>query len=261
MIHTAAATAQARFGTDPAGASAAIEQIRNSAREAMTEMEAMLDQLRASPLENTGLVEALKKQCDALRFRTGADVRFSAGELPPSESLPPGAQQTLFRVAQEALANVGRHARAKHISVTLDSSSFSVQLRVDDDGVGFDTEQPAGGMGLGNMRARVEALGGVLAIISEPGKGALVRVSVPHAPAHTVGLVASMRHMLFWGGLCVFWLGMVIWASTALNRHRLDLVLWGVFLVVHSVVFARVTAAYLRVRRSVSHSQEEVGAS
>ena len=54
----------------------------------MTEMEALLDQLRASPLENTGLVEALKKQCDALRFRTGADVRFSVGELPPSESLP-----------------------------------------------------------------------------------------------------------------------------------------------------------------------------
>jgi signal transduction histidine kinase len=83
VIHTAAATAQARFDRDPAGATAAIEQVRNSAREAMTEMEVMLDQLRASPLENAGVVEALKRQCDALRFRTNADVRFRASRLTP----------------------------------------------------------------------------------------------------------------------------------------------------------------------------------
>ena len=91
VMHTAAATAQARFDIRPAPAPrAAIDQVRNSAREAMAEMEAMLDQLRAAPLENNGLVEALKKQCEALRFRTGADVRLTVGELPPSETLPLG---------------------------------------------------------------------------------------------------------------------------------------------------------------------------
>jgi signal transduction histidine kinase len=61
VIQTAAATAQARFEADPAGAASAVEQVRSSAREAMTEMEVMLDQWRASPLENTGLVEALRR--------------------------------------------------------------------------------------------------------------------------------------------------------------------------------------------------------
>jgi signal transduction histidine kinase len=111
-MQTAAATAQARFDGDPAGAKEALERLRESGREAMAEMEAMLDSLRASPLENTGLVEALKKQCEALQFRTGAQVDFELGTLPPSETPAPAAQHALFRVAQEALANVGRHTRA-----------------------------------------------------------------------------------------------------------------------------------------------------
>ena len=104
-------------------------------------------------------------------------------------------------MAQEALANVGRHARATHVTVTLDSTPISMQLRVDDDGVGFDTERPGSGMGLGNMRSRVETLGGILAVTSRPGTGTLIRVSVPHAPAETVGLKAARRRVLFWGGL------------------------------------------------------------
>ncbi len=260
-MHTAAATAQARFASDPAGAKAAVEQVRNSAREAMAEMEAMLDQLRAAPLENNGLVEALKKQCEALRFRTGADVRLVAKDLPPSETLPAGAHQAVFRVAQEALANVGRHARARHVLVTLDSTPISVQLRVDDDGVGFDTAQPPTGMGLGNMRARVQALGGVLAITSDPGKGTLVRVSVPHAPADTVSLAARGRRALFWGALSLFWLLMVVGGSRPLNGPRFDVMLWTVFFAFHCTVFARVTRTYLRARRSATSTTRGAGAS
>ncbi len=90
-IHTAAATAQARLGDDPDGTKEALDQVRGSAREAMTEMEAMLDQLRAVPLENAGLVEALKKQCEALGFRTGAKVDFQLGVLPRKRR--PGARR------------------------------------------------------------------------------------------------------------------------------------------------------------------------
>jgi signal transduction histidine kinase len=256
VMHTAAATAQARFESDPAGARVAVEQVRSSAREAMAELEAMLDQLRASPIENTGLVELLRKQCEALRFRTGAEVQFTLGELPPSETLMVCAQQALYRVAQEALANVGRHARATRVTVTLDSSPISVQLRVDDNGVGFDTGHASCGMGLGNMRARVEALGGILAVTSEPGKGTLVRVSLPHAPAEAVSLAARRRRVLFWGGMCVLWLSMVIWAS-AFGRApetRFDVMLWTVFLAFHCSVFARVTQTYLRARKSAPAS-------
>src|SRR2546426_8028027 len=127
-IQTAAATAQIRFETDADGARQALDQVRASARDAMTEMEGMLDQLRAIPLANAGLVEALKKQCEALGFRTGAHVDFRLGTLPTDEALPSGTQQAMLRVAQEALANVARHARASHVTVSLDSVSGRLQL-------------------------------------------------------------------------------------------------------------------------------------
>jgi signal transduction histidine kinase len=139
VIQTAAATVQARFEADRDGARSAIEQVRRSAREAMAEMEAMLDQLRAAPLENNGLVEALKKQCEALEFRSGARVELKLGDLPPNESLAPGAHQAIFRVAQEALANIGRHARPKRVMVQLDAAGGNVRLAIQDDGSGFDS--------------------------------------------------------------------------------------------------------------------------
>ncbi len=255
VIQTAAATAEARFGSDAAGTSAAIAQVRESAREALAEMDAMLDQLRAAPLENTGLVEALKKQCEALRFRTGADVRLSIGDLPPSESLPPGAQQAIFRVAQEALANVGRHARATLVSVTVDSTPFSVELRIHDNGVGFDAGQATTGMGMNNMRARVEPLGGVLAVTSEPGNGTLVRASVPHTPQISAADVAAYRRRaLFYAAFCLIWLGgLPLWN---LQRDRIDLVMWGVFMVFNCAVAARGALAYRRARRSASSATE-----
>ncbi len=179
VIQTAAATAQARFESDPAGASQALEQVRGSARDAMAEMEAMLDQLRAEPLENAGLVAALKKQCEALGFRTGARVEFKLGTLPPSTALAPGAQEAIFRVAQEALANIGRHARAGSVVVALDSVSRRVWLRVRDDGAGFDPNLPANGMGIANMRARAKEFGGEFELWSRPGGGTSIQFSLP----------------------------------------------------------------------------------
>jgi len=183
VIQTAAATAQARFDGDQDGAKAALEQIRGSAREAMTEMQVMLDQLRAVPLENAGLIESLKKQCAALGFRTGSRVDFKLGELPPSEALPPGAHEAILRGAQEALANVGRHARASSVLVLLDSVRGQVELKVQDDGAGFDPEQSGRGQGIANMRARVEEFGGKFELISRPGNGTSVALSFPYMAA------------------------------------------------------------------------------
>jgi signal transduction histidine kinase len=179
-IQTAAATAEARFDGDADGARAALGQVRASAREAMSEMEAMIAQLETTPRENTGLVEALKKQCEALGFRTGAEVKLDIGELPPSETLPPGAQQALFRCAQEALANVGRHARARHVAVTLATDGRQLHLTIRDDGVGFNPDGQSKGMGMRNMSARVVMLGGTLTVRSRAGAGTTVLFSVPY---------------------------------------------------------------------------------
>jgi signal transduction histidine kinase len=178
-IQTAAATAQTRFEPDPEGARGAIAQVRASAREAMTEMEVMLDQLRAAPLENTGLVEALKRQCEAVGFRTGVKVTFTLGKLPPDAALPPGAQQAIFRVAQEALSNVARHARAARLQVTVASVEGSLKLSVEDDGAGFDPEGPAAGMGIRNMRERAAEFDGAFELASSPGGGTRLDVAIP----------------------------------------------------------------------------------
>ena len=181
VIQTAAATAQVRYHEDRTGAEEALEQVRCSAREAMAEMEAMLDQLRSASLENAGLVEALKRQCEALGFRTGARVEFNFGKLPPSESLAPGAHQAFLRVAQEALSNVARHARASSVAVSLDNLHGRVVLTVNDDGAGFDPNRSARGMGVTNMRARADEFGGEFELISRPGGGTKVRFTLPYA--------------------------------------------------------------------------------
>ncbi len=183
-IQASAAAAEARLETDPAGAREAVAQVRQSAREAMREMEALLDQLRAAPLGHTGLVEAIRKQCDALALRTGAQVDLRVGRLPDEESLVPGAHETIYRIVQEALANVGRHARARRVEVSLDDTRNRFEVIVQDDGLGFEEAgEAAPGMGLRNMRARAGEIGGTIDVQSTPGRGTRVILSVPYEAA------------------------------------------------------------------------------
>ncbi len=177
-IQTAAAAAEARLGGETGGAREALDLVRASAREAMTEMEAMTEQLKAAPLENAGLVAALRRQCEALRFRTGAKVDVTIGALPRDEQLTPGTQQAIFRVAQEALSNVARHARATHVRVSLDASRGRLALVIHDNGAGYEPS-PSAGSGLSNMRARANELAGAFAIAPAPGGGTTVRFDVP----------------------------------------------------------------------------------
>ncbi len=239
VIQTATATAQVRFDTDPAGARQALEQVRNSAREAATEMEVMLDQLRAGPLENTGLVELLKKQCEALGFRTGARVELKVGKLPPSEVLAPGAQQAIFRVAQEALANVGRHARAKNVLVAFDSFPGRVELRIQDDGAGFDPNQSPSGMGVANMRARADEFGGTLELESRPRGGTSVVFSIPY----TVYTAREYRRQaLVWGTLLLILILLFPFGN-------MSPILFVAVALLAAIALTRETVAWLRTRK------------
>jgi signal transduction histidine kinase len=187
-IQTAAATVEARFDTDAAGARQALEQVRASSREALTEMEVMLDQLQAAPLTTPGLLDALKRLCDATRFRTGANVTFEAGALPDDVTFAPGAHQAMLRFAQEALANVARHARAKNVRVRFGESLEWVPagvrdrrfvLSVADDGQGFeDGGMLPPGMGLRNMAARAAEAHGTFELSSTLGQGTSVTLTI-----------------------------------------------------------------------------------
>jgi len=169
------AAAEARWETDQTAVQEAIAHARSSAREAMAETTAMLDQLQAAPLESVGLVEALRRQSEALAFRTGAKVETRFADVPAS--LTQQTQTALLRIAQEALSNIARHARARNVRLELGADPEDhrrLLLRIQDDGIGFLNDNLNQGMGFSNMRSRAKRIGATLAIDGSLGPGCVV---------------------------------------------------------------------------------------
>jgi signal transduction histidine kinase len=139
--------------------------------------------LRPSVLDDLGLAAALRWYVDRHAQRGGIVMEFRA-DLPTPR--PPAAlETTCFRVVQEALTNVLKHAQASRVAVSIDQEKDTLHLRISDDGVGFDVEgarQKAvqgGSLGVLSMQERVVLVGGRLEIISTPGKGTNIHVSLP----------------------------------------------------------------------------------
>jgi signal transduction histidine kinase len=158
------------------------------ARESLSEARRSVHELRPEALETARLSGALTdvgKRWSALH---GVPVRVeTTGTVRP---MRPEAEVALLRAAQEALANVAKHARASRVGVTLSYLEHAVALDVRDDGRGFDpprARQPAngggpaagGGFGLVAMRQRIEGLSGTLQVESEPGTGTAISASIP----------------------------------------------------------------------------------
>ncbi len=178
-INVSAAAAEAQWEKQPSAARSDLTDVRESVRGAIAEMNALLQHLAPAPLEKVGLIEALREQAEALGYRTGAHVHVEIGELPDDERLPVGTQEALFRIAQEALSNVARHARAQTVTLRLYERDDHVHLVVEDDGQGFDIQVISGGRGLSNIRSRAAALGGRAEITSTPTSGTSIHISVP----------------------------------------------------------------------------------
>lgn len=204
-INVSAAAAQELWERDPERVRATLADVRRSAKEAMVEMQALLHQLAPRALASAGLVEAVREQCEALGYRTGAEVKLELGEPIPDDRLPPGAQETLFRIAQEALSNVARHARARNVRVWLGRESEAVLLGVEDDGQGFEPGQEPTGMGLRNLKERAESLRGKLEVASAPGQGARIVVAIPlnPSPSETPLQKAFREAKSHYTGLCL----------------------------------------------------------
>jgi signal transduction histidine kinase len=157
-----------------------LQELKGMALEALAEMRLLIYELRPSVFEKEGLVAAIQTRLDAVEGRVGLETAFVIeGDI----SLPPKVEEGLYRIAQEALNNVLKHAHACTVTVTLAQQEHLVCLEVTDDGAGFDPVQAceAGCLGLHGMQERAQELGAEFEIISQFGSGTkiIVRRSIP----------------------------------------------------------------------------------
>lgn len=141
--------------------------------------------LRPASLDHLGLEAALRQYTRSAASESGLAVRFKARGF-TDERLPLAVETALYRVAQEAMTNVARHAKATRVDVLVERRGDRVLVMVEDDGVGFEAGRVLRGdhFGLLGMRERAEALGGTLTVESTPGSGTTVVVEVPSADPH-----------------------------------------------------------------------------
>ena len=158
---------------------AAVGEVRELVRSTLQDVRQLAVELRPSALDDFGLVAALERLTETFGEQTGISVHFQQ-LLPTSDRLPPEVETALYRIVQESLTNIVKHARAANVSVVLARKDDSVSVVVEDDGVGFDPQVVRDdGMGLVGMRERVALLGGRLAIESRPGAGTTFVAEVP----------------------------------------------------------------------------------
>jgi signal transduction histidine kinase len=152
-----------------------------SAAENLTETRGLVAALTPVALRGNSLGEAVRRQGESLAAETGLTVRYAAQgvEFP----LPTAVSVVLLRSAQEALANIRKHAQARQVGIRAEFTDAAVRLRIEDDGRGFTTEAGEAGMqggyGLRGMRARVGEIGGTMSVAGGPGRGTVVEVLVP----------------------------------------------------------------------------------
>ncbi len=160
---------------DPEKVKPRLAQLHRLTRGALAEMRTLLLELRPSRLAEADFDDLLHQLTEALQGRTHLKVTL---EIDGKYTLPEGAQTALFYIAQEALNNVVKHARATQVTVCLQSHSNRLELSIMDDGRGFDPDQTEStSMGLGIMRERAEAIGALLHITSQAHQGTRVVVT------------------------------------------------------------------------------------
>lgn len=157
-----------------------VREVETTAQAAQREMTRLIKDLRPGSLQEQGLADSLNDY--TLVFGAREHLLIYLEVQGNDALLPPSVSEALYRVAQEALHNVARHARATRVDVHLLCIPEHVSLTIRDNGVGFDTSQPRRGLGLANMEERVMAIGGVLTVVSQPGAGTsvLAEVALPH---------------------------------------------------------------------------------
>ncbi len=155
-----------------------VAQLKNLTTQAMDELLNLARQLRPTALDDHGLVTAIEAQVRGFGDRTGIETRLETEGDPAV--LDDERQTVIYRIAQEALTNAGRHAGASRVEISLTTAGQGAHLRVADDGAGFDpVAARQGGLGLEGMAERAKLVGGELDLRSAPGAGTEVTLRLP----------------------------------------------------------------------------------
>jgi two-component system nitrate/nitrite sensor histidine kinase NarX len=175
-LHAEAAT-RLLASDDVATAVDYLRELQETAQEALEEMRLLIFELRPAILEQAGLVAALQARLDTVEGHAKLTSTFTVEDV---GRLPARIEQELYRIAQEALNNVLKHAHPQCVSVTLRQAQSTLILEITDDGVGFDPAmaRERGGLGLSGIEERVLLLGGRLTLQSAPGAGTRVRMEL-----------------------------------------------------------------------------------
>jgi signal transduction histidine kinase len=171
-------TTKAYWEVDPQTAQGLLEQSLEATRSGLQETRRAIKSLRARPLDDLGLVNALRVLTETAAQRGRLATEVSLPERDPLVS--PDVEQCLYRVAQEAVENVVRHANAHRLDLTLAAQGQDVEMVVQDDGIGFDAGQDRtpGHFGLAGMQERAALAGGKLTITSKVNGGTTVRLEI-----------------------------------------------------------------------------------
>jgi len=162
---------------DPAAAKEKLGSLRDLQREALAEMRALIFELRPGNIEQDGLLAALKTHSAGLQGRIGLPIVVTSNL---TERLPIALEEVLYRISQEALHNIVKHAAARQVTLSIERAPAGLQLRIVDDGKGFETARvPDGHLGLAGMRARAEKIGASFKVTSRLGIGTTIEVGLP----------------------------------------------------------------------------------
>jgi PAS domain S-box-containing protein len=162
--------------SDPTAARQKLVELRDLQKDALAEMRTLLFELRPQSLEKDGLVQAVRTHAAAVQGRTGLSITVDAE---PLERPPIEVEEAFYRITQEAIHNIVKHAAAQNASVRITRPDGGLVLEITDDGAGFEPDRvPRGHLGLVGMRQRADQIGADLAIESAPGDGTTIRATL-----------------------------------------------------------------------------------
>jgi signal transduction histidine kinase len=169
-------TARKRMPQDPAAAEVHIKEAERLIDELRKELTNLIEELRPAALEDKGLASAVRAYAKDWSRQNGIELRVN---IQHERLLPLNIEQMIFRIIQEALANVARHSQASKVEVGLIYTKLDIACTIHDDGIGFDPEETRGGFGIRSMQERAKTLGSSVTLESTPGQGTRVSFTVP----------------------------------------------------------------------------------